>query len=496
MNPKRLLFLAHRWLGIFGCLLFAAWFVSGVVMMYVPFPHLDEHERLAGLADLSPADCCAPVEALRAVTGEPIDALRLNMAGDRPVYHVTAGERRVSRYADDLSPVAAADTARLLSVAAAHLAEPVEELRYLGPRQSDQWTVSGRFDRHRPLHRIASPGPDGQVLYLSAASAEVLLDTDRLERGLNWVGAVVHWLYFKPLREHRGLWRQLLIGLALLACLAALSGLIVGIMRLRPRRRYRGGRITPYRGMMGWHHWTGLLFGIATLGWVFSGLLSMNPWGLIGHPAIGPAERAAMTGGELRPERFGLAARAALAAGPAELREVRWRRIGGEPYYQLLAADGSSRLVHGDTGRTRPGLRRVELEALAAGLRPEVPRVDALWLEDYDNHYYARRGERRLPVLRLRLADPPQTWYYLDPADGRIAAKRNQGSRLYRWLFNGLHSWDFPALVGHRPLWDLWMIGLSLGGLLLSLTGVVIGWRWLRRRTRPPRRPSLRGGSS
>ena len=37
---KRWLYLGHRWLGIVTCLLFAIWFVSGVVMMYVGFPAL------------------------------------------------------------------------------------------------------------------------------------------------------------------------------------------------------------------------------------------------------------------------------------------------------------------------------------------------------------------------------------------------------------------------------------------------------------------------
>ena len=40
MLIKRLkpwLYHGHRWLGILTCLLFATWFISGVVMMYVGF---------------------------------------------------------------------------------------------------------------------------------------------------------------------------------------------------------------------------------------------------------------------------------------------------------------------------------------------------------------------------------------------------------------------------------------------------------------------------
>jgi hypothetical protein len=37
----------HRWAGVSLCLLFAAWFASGAVLHFVPFPSLPNRERLA-----------------------------------------------------------------------------------------------------------------------------------------------------------------------------------------------------------------------------------------------------------------------------------------------------------------------------------------------------------------------------------------------------------------------------------------------------------------
>ena len=37
---QRILVQLHRWIGIVLCLMFAAWFASGIVMIYVPFPLL------------------------------------------------------------------------------------------------------------------------------------------------------------------------------------------------------------------------------------------------------------------------------------------------------------------------------------------------------------------------------------------------------------------------------------------------------------------------
>ena len=53
------------------------------------------------------------------------------------------------------------------------------------------------------------------------------------------------------------------------------------------------------------------------------------------------------------------------------------------------------------------------------------------------------------------------------------------GRSTSRWLFSLLHSWDWLPLLNQRPLWDLVLIVLSAAGTLLSVTGIVIGWRSL-----------------
>ncbi len=67
---------------------------------------------------------------------------------------------------------------------------------------------------------------------------------------------------------------------------------------------------------------------------------------------------------------------------------------------------------------------------------------------------------------------------YIDPRRGGVALRYVTRSRYYRWLYHGLHSFDFPFLIRRRPLWDVVVLGLLPGGLALSLTGVVIGWHF------------------
>ena len=38
---------------------------------------------------------------------------------------------------------------------------------------------------------------------------------------------------------------------------------------------------------MRWHHLSGLLFAVVTITWIFSGLMSMNPWKLFASARAG-----------------------------------------------------------------------------------------------------------------------------------------------------------------------------------------------------------------
>ena len=110
------------------------------------------------------------------------------------------------------------------------------------------------------------------------------------------------------------------------------------------------------------------------------------------------------------------------------------------------------------------------------------------WMTEYDAYYYSRSRQLNLPVLRVRFSDPQRTWLYLDPKRGAIVLKEERLSRLNRWLYHGLHSLDFPFLYYRRPLWDLVVIVLSVGGIGLSVTTM---WAAFRRLRRAARRASL-----
>src|SRR6185295_17457925 len=82
-----------------------------------------------------------------------------------------------------------------------------------------------------------------------------------------------HFLYFVPLRLTNGLWQRAMVWTSALACVLPVLGIVLGIVQFKRARPH-----IRYSGWMRWHYITGLIFGVLTLTWAFSGLLSMEPW--------------------------------------------------------------------------------------------------------------------------------------------------------------------------------------------------------------------------
>ena len=500
---KRWLFLAHRWLGIGACVLFAMWFASGMVMMYVGYPKLTEAERLQHLPRLDAAAALlSPAQALaHAGVKGPLDDLRLaGASGGRPVYMVTprrgdapAGHKPAPQGSGAII-IDAASGARLQTVderramaSAAAFAGPGVKLHYLGTVMEDAFTHSRALDPHRPLHRVQMQDDARTLLWISNRSGEVVRDAPRFEQLWNYAGAWIHWLY--PFRGNgfERYWTDIVNWLSIGGIVAALTGTVVGIMRWRFKQLYRSGARTPYPGaMMRWHHITGLMFALVTITWIFSGLMSMNPWRIFdsGAPKL---QMEALRGGALLLSDQDAAPAALLQAAGADVRELRWVRVLGRNRVLAQGATGAPQVLDSGAARTAD-LDAAQLERAARGLvAAPVARTERL--TDYDLYYYARDAHtmmggaaKPLPVLRLVFDDPHATWVHIDPHTGAVLGSLDRGKRTSRWLFAMLHSWDWLPLLERRPLWDVVLIVLSLGGLLLSSTGIVIGWRRLGRK--------------
>ncbi|CAD5370257.1 conserved membrane hypothetical protein [Rubrivivax sp. A210] len=506
---KRWLYLVHRWLGITLCLVMALWFLSGMVMLYVGYPKLTPAEHLAGLPALPAQGCCVPLaQALRAagLDGASAASAAADRRGNRPepdswrLTSVAGAPRYV--FGDARHPVAvdAISGARISGVSATdalasarHFAGGVPG-RYLAQRGEDAWTHSRALDAHRPLHVVEVDDADTRWLYVSSRTGEVVRDASFVERSWGWLGAWLHWLYILRGGALNEWWTDIVIALSLAATVGALAGLVIGVLRWRFRGRYKSGHRTPYTGFMErWHHLLGMAGGVLCLTWVLSGLLSVNPWKLFNAPGARP-DRMAYAGGPLQAQQAPAAADvlARLQALGHQPRELQWRRLGGD--HDVLALGTGGTWVVDATQAHEQAMPQARWRAAAQALLPGTRIVQQQRLTAYDHWYYAREphtmtghSERPLPAWRLQFDDANDTWVTIAEHTGAIVQVSDGHRRVDRWLFAFLHSFDLPQLLAARPAWDAWMLVFSLAGLGLSLTGVVTGWRRLRRKARPAR---------
>jgi hypothetical protein len=478
---RRALIYTHRWLGIALGALFISWFISGVVLMYAGMPRLPRAERLARrpVLDFDTASV-TPLDAAAAV-GYGLRSVQLAMFASRPIYRLAGAEGSATVFADDgseLEPVRADEALREARL----FAPGSSDIRYDAYLEHpDQWTLEA--GRSLPLHRIALHDGADTRLYVSEASGEIVMRTTAVERRWAYPGAILHWMYLTPLRRHGETWARVVIWASIAGTATSLSGLIWGVWRWSPRRQYRLKRRrarSPYAGWMRWHHYAGLTAGLTTVTWVFSGLLSMDPWDW--HPSTSPtrAQREALSGGSMRLNAVSTAAvQAAVAALPGA-REAEIVQFQGSLW---LAA--SNRVV--PLGGASPRAARVDREGLAAAAKSAGGSAairDIAWLDHYDAYYYDRDGELPLPVVRVRYDDPQRTWLYVDAVRGTALRKEERLTRLNRWLYHGLHSLDFPFLYSRRPLWDVVVMTLSGGGLVLSIATIIPALRRFRRHAR------------
>jgi hypothetical protein len=468
----------HRWLGIGACLLFLIWFVSGLVLVYVLPPRLTAAELHAGLPPLAVGEVEVPPQAV--LSGAGLDEfpreLRLEQAPSGPVYRITPweGERiafsavtglRVRGVSEDEARASAEHFAGALATGAQRV-------------ERDQWTWGTAFDAHRPFWRVSMDDEAGTRVYVSAQTGAIVLDATAAERFWSWIGYVPHLLDLEGVRGNEGLWRPLFLWTLGPSLVLAATGLWLGIVRLRVRRRFRNGSVSPYRGWMKWHHLTGIIGGMVLFGWTLSAFIYLRPGDYLKRVEPGREELSAYAGAP--GPTFPAAPQAIRAFAPPDTRVIRFTWVGGQPL--IVFTDAARREVavqpDGRAARLHPQWLAERSRALAGG----APIAWLRRLEAPDEYWHTfRNTERRLPALRVAYADPRESWAYLDPATGEMLSWTNADSRLFRWLFNGLHKFDFLPLVRPGFARDLVVVPLLVLGILTSLSGIVLGWRRLRR---------------
>ena len=457
------------------CLMFAVWFATGAVMVFVAFPSLPEDVRAARSEVIDPAQIRIGPAQAASLLG-PSSGVRLTSGGGIAAYVGKQDGRFVAISAVDgkaLPPIAAAQAKRIAERFGQAPAASV-----VGPFDYDQWVVHQQFDPSRPLYRVRLADRQKTELYVSARTGQVVQQTHGLERAANWVASVTHWIYFVPLRRSFAAWDWTVWVLSLIGLSSVTAGIWLGVRQTTRKMRSKHPALSPFRGLLRWHHVIGLAAGGFVLFWIVSGWLSMDHGRLFSEgEATASAERAYEEG------RSGARAAPLTAADVRTLAttasSVTFDRIDG---CQVGAATGpaSPRIVAAcPAGRvTAQGLpRAVILSAIAAAWPME--RIESLTAVRADSPY-AKAESLPNGVLEAKLTGPSTLRLFIDPMSGKLLVVMDRSREAYAWLYYMVHTYNYPGLSDRPALRiAILLVPLTLG-FTFSITGVLVGLRRLR----------------
>ena len=407
----------------------------------------------------------------------------------RPAAALGAKGYNVEYYLDSLVQVEAFSEQTRGKILAEWCSAPIAKIDTLW--KVDQWIPFERWKKEMPIYRYHFSDPEKHQLYMTSKDGRVIQFTDKQERFWAWLGPIPHWVYFTLLRQHQTAWTKFVIWSASIGCVMCICGIFVAVSTWWKQRK-NGILHNPYKKRWyRWHFASGLIFGLFAITFAFSGVMSMTDlpqWLKKQKPKEGGRQEKMMPG------RRGMAGGKALSAGTymldyrkvitgcGHVKAISFESWKSNPYYKVTCNGSVKYIDASDTSGIRPFvLTQKMVEADAAARLPQNARYTLELINEYDKDYFARKKERApLPVYRVIADDYMNTRLYYNPNTLQVK-QVNDDTRTRSFLYGWLHRLDIKFLT-HRPvLWHIVMLTLLAGGSFLSLTGVVLTIKWIKR---------------
>ena len=473
----------HRILGLLLSILFLMWFISGIVMIYHSFPRVNQKLKLARQESLT-----GPLPAVDSLLQVLPDSSRLgglsvDMYLDRPVFHLKGRQLPAGLYADSLQVVGKPDFNEICRIAGqlgGSVAYRVDSLNRL-----DQWIPFGYLTKEFPIYKFSFEDDARQEMYISSKSGKVLQWTDRNSRFWAWLGAIPHWVYFTSLRQNQALWINFMIWASGLGAIMCFSGLWIGIWVFWKNRKK--GLRSPYKKWwLRCHHIIGVVFGVFALTFVFSGMMSLvdiPSWMQKGKTRNREVRFRGREGGMLAADLYALDYRK-IVDSLSDVKSIEWASFGKYPYYVVNSGSKKQFIDAADTSRLSPFTLTEEMvRETVREIHGQDTPYTLEWMTDWDDDYFSRRNMLTLPVYKVVIDDELHTRHYFNP-ETLYHRQIDDNGRLRGVLYSGLHSLNFKFLAERPLLWNVVMYVLMLGGTFLSLSGVVLTFKWLGRKIR------------
>ncbi|MFT7771863.1 PepSY domain-containing protein [Roseateles sp.] len=222
------------------------------------------------------------------------------------------------------------------------------------------------------------------------------------------------------------------------------------------------------------HRWVGIALCLLMALWFLSGMVMLY----VGYPKL--------TQDELMRGLPVLSAdgccvglpEALQASGLPQASQWRLTSVAGQPRYVFNDGRTGFAAVDARSGQRIDSVGGDQALASARHFAQGAPgRLLGAVAEDAWTHSRALDGHR--PLLRVALDDAQQRWLYVSSTTGEVVRDASATERRWGWVGAWLH-WLYMLRGG--PLNGWWtdiVIGLSLAGSVLALSGLLVGvWRW------------------
>ncbi len=477
---KKVFIQIHKIAGSLLSLVFLMWCLSGIALLIKGFPHASRQDRFENLEYFNESDFVDIPFFSETSSGK----IELEKYQGKSIYRKYKGRKIQNIYdAHTLKEYKVFTKSNAVKEAEHYL--NVNILRVDSITEIDSWIPWGYYKPLLPFYKCYMADAKCSVIYISSQTGTVIQHTTRYSRWMARIGAIPHILYFYQIKQFATLWKNTVLVLGIIGIFVSLSGLIASFFRLRRNATGKIIGISVYKKLIyRWHHILGLFIGIFFFTFLLSGIFyatGIPSWICEKSEVESPQKlwnQRTDTESTIYPERIWT-----LLPEKEGLRKITWTASMGNPVIEAYYDNYKSPYYYAANNDTLVQFSTTKEKIYSYAQKVLKNKVITISIqEEYDN-YYKSQGMyyHSLPAYKLNLNDAFNTVIFIDPESGRVVEYFNNNKRVRRWLTRGLHKLNFSIFKNVEWLRITILIILCVGGILVSFTGVLLSWKWLKR---------------
>ncbi|MBN2166906.1 MAG: PepSY domain-containing protein [Marinilabiliaceae bacterium] len=477
---KKLLIQIHKTTGSLLSLLFLIWCFTGIILLFKGFPHSNRHDRFEKLEYLNEIDFANLPYFDDTNSGN----IELEKYQGKLVYRKANGRKEQAVYdAHTLQPINNFTKAQAIYEAEKYVNAKV--LKTDSINSIDSWIPWGYYKPLLPFYKCNMDDDKCSVIYISSKTGTVIQHTTRYSRWMARLGAIPHLMYFPQIKQNAKLWKNTILILGIIGILVTISGIIVAFFRFKRDRKRKIINITIYKKRSyKWHHIFGLFTGLFLFTFLLSGIFYAT--GVPSWISAKPAGKSPLsiwnqqitTNLNIHPKRIWQ-----LIPEKKGLRKIAWSSSMGQPTIEVYYNDYNVSENYFIKNDTLIRLSTTEKEIKSYAIEKLGSANFTITIQDKYDRYYKSSGMyfHSLPAYKISFDNKFNTVLYIDTQSGKAVEYLHNNKKAEQWLTRGLHKLNFSIFHNIEWLRKTILIILCLGGLVVSVTGIILSWKWLKR---------------